>query len=265
MTRVFHLGLLENDSLIVLRLDGNISMNEREMYLVRGKLKANRDRYVTGYATPVLNPVSCYSSKSERRSESGACGPQLSFKSAEKASNYEDVAFGNMVTRNALDSGVERDVRAQHDRTLSDLGDGEKSGISNLFKPLPVVATRILTCDVSDDVPVSRAFFPSDTDGVPSAALADHDQEDSRAQVMATQQICVLFSAPLAWTDTRNQLHPIQTLDYPGERETLIQAFREASRDIGVRFDFATTDTLRTAISLGVKVLHFSGHGHPHW
>ncbi len=68
----------------------------------------------------------------------------------------------------------------------------------------------------------------------------------------------------MAWTDTRNQMHAIQTLDYRAERETLEQAFREASRDIGVRFDFATTDTLRTALSLGVKVLHFSGHGHPH-
>ena len=37
--------------------------------------------------------------------------------------------------------------------------------------------------------------------------------------------------------------------------------FRETSRDVALHFDFATTDTLRTMLSLGCRALHFSGHG----
>jgi hypothetical protein len=274
MTRIFHLGLLENDSLILLRLDGNISMNEREMYLVRGKLKANRNRYAKGSPISPLHPPAS-SSKIERdflsmrRPEPSALGPpHLSCTSAAEKTNIDDESFGDKSTGGATAAGGGYDSRLHHDRTLSDLGGGEKSDISDLFKPRPVVATQIY--DATDGVPVSTAFYPPDTSNelsVPAAAAAGRGELKETSPVpflMAPQTICVLFSAPLAWTDTRNQLHPIQKLDYPGERETLIQAFREASRDIGVRFDFATTDTLRTALSLGVKSLHFSGHGHPH-
>lgn len=261
MTRIFHLGLLENDSLILLRLDGNISLNEREMYLVRGKLKANRDRYVKGYPASVAHPAggraphtvnSERDYPSKRRSESSALGSALlSFKSAETSSNLDDGALDTKIIGSISEA---TDVRMQHERTFSDLGDGEKTDISNFYHSNPVVvATEVLNRDENDDVPVSAAVYP-----------LGKSIEAPLAPVMASQTICVLFSAPLAWTDTKNRLHPIQTLDYPGERDTLIQAFREVSRDIGVRFDFATTDTLRTALSLGVKMLHFSGHGHPH-
>jgi hypothetical protein len=52
-------------------------------------------------------------------------------------------------------------------------------------------------------------------------------------------------------------------LDYTSERELLMQVFKEVHRDVNVHFDFATTDTLRTALSFGCKALHFSGHGIP--
>ena len=211
MTRIFHLGLLENDSLILLRLDGNISLNEREMYLVRGKLKANRDKYVKGYPTSSRHPGS--SSKlgrefqSDRHSESTTQAAHLSLRSAEKAS----IPFG--MKQSGSGGG------GHHDRTVSDLGDGEKSDISNLFKPRPVVATQLLAYDVADDVPVSTAFFPGGNEEVFSATAASggRSEEKKSTTPLATKEtICVLFSAPLAWTDTRNQLHPIQTLDYPG-------------------------------------------------
>ena len=32
---------------------------------------------------------------------------------------------------------------------------------------------------------------------------------------------------------------------------------------VAVHFDFATTESLRTALSLGCRALHFSGHGKP--
>ena len=47
------------------------------------------------------------------------------------------------------------------------------------------------------------------------------------------------------------------------ERDTLIQVFKEAHRDVALHFDFATTNRLRTLLSLGCRALHFSGHGLP--
>lgn len=41
------------------------------------------------------------------------------------------------------------------------------------------------------------------------------------------------------------------------------KAFREVHRDVTLSFDFATADSLRTALSFGCRTLHFSGHGHP--
>lgn len=75
--------------------------------------------------------------------------------------------------------------------------------------------------------------------------------------------LAVLFSAPLAWKDRARKLHSIEMLDYGKEREMLWQLFKEVQRDIEVQFDFATTDKLRTAVTLGCRALHFSGHGHP--
>lgn len=72
----------------------------------------------------------------------------------------------------------------------------------------------------------------------------------------------VLFSAPLAWRDLRGQLHPIEQIDIEQERELLIQSFQESGADITPRFGFATTESLRTAVTLGARALHYSGHGH---
>jgi hypothetical protein len=52
-------------------------------------------------------------------------------------------------------------------------------------------------------------------------------------------------------------------LDYSSERSSLVQVFKEVNRDVELRFGYATTDSLRTALSTGCRALHFSGHGHP--
>lgn len=79
-------------------------------------------------------------------------------------------------------------------------------------------------------------------------------------------ELWVLFSAPLAWRDAESGiLRPIEMLNYKNEKDTLWQVFREGQRDIDLHFNYATTDQLRTAVTLGCKALHFSGHGHPDW
>ena len=41
-----------------------------------------------------------------------------------------------------------------------------------------------------------------------------------------------------------------------------IDVVHQVQRDVSVRFGFASTDSLRTALSFGCRALHFSGHGH---
>jgi len=74
--------------------------------------------------------------------------------------------------------------------------------------------------------------------------------------------LTVLFSGPLAWRDWNGQLHPIELLEFDLERELLVQSFQEAGCNVKLRFDFATTERLRTAVTLGCRALHYSGHGH---
>lgn len=84
---------------------------------------------------------------------------------------------------------------------------------------------------------------------------------DSSSPSLAIPNLQVLFSSPLAWRDQNNLYHPMEQLDYIRERESMIQMFREARRNIAVTFDFATTEKLTSALAVGCKVLHFSGHG----
>ncbi|CAM9612898.1 unnamed protein product, partial [Phaeothamnion confervicola] len=74
--------------------------------------------------------------------------------------------------------------------------------------------------------------------------------------------LTVLFAAPLAYQDANMQLRPIVQLDHDLEREMLWSTLRESGRDVGVVYDFATARRLRTAVTLGCRALHYSGHGH---
>lgn len=104
--------------------------------------------------------------------------------------------------------------------------------------------------DVDDELNKSTRSMHSDT-GLPEGI---------------SRELWVLFSAPLAWRDAESGvLKPIEILNYKNEKDTLWQVFREGQRDIDLHFNFATTDQLRTAVTLGCKALHFSGHGHPDW
>jgi len=77
--------------------------------------------------------------------------------------------------------------------------------------------------------------------------------------------ITVLFSAPLVWRDQNNSYQPIEMLDFELERELLWQCFKEASMDIELSFDNATTDRLQATMTKCCGCLHFSGHGHPNY
>jgi hypothetical protein len=46
-----------------------------------------------------------------------------------------------------------------------------------------------------------------------------------------TNILYVFFSAPLAWRDKFNKLHPLDILDYGAERDSLLQVLREVYLD----------------------------------
>lgn len=92
----------------------------------------------------------------------------------------------------------------------------------------------------------------------PSTSVGDDADELERPPTLTC-----LFSAPLVYADGSGTIHPMEMLNYELEREFMWRAFREASRDIALRFDFATTQVLRNAVTLGSRALHFSGHGDP--
>ena len=75
----------------------------------------------------------------------------------------------------------------------------------------------------------------------------------------------VLFSAPLVCTDPASGLvHPMEMLDFAKEKALICDSLREARRNIRLRFEHATTDRLRTVVTLGAcSGLHYSGHGDP--
>src|SRR5919108_4888127 len=76
-------------------------------------------------------------------------------------------------------------------------------------------------------------------------------------------RVAVLYAEPLVWKDKKGQLHPIDILDFAMERERLFDNLREAGRAVEVRVEAATAQNLSTLVTLGCRVLHYSGHGHP--
>ena len=45
------------------------------------------------------------------------------------------------------------------------------------------------------------------------------------------------------------------------ERHTLTEVLRISAREISITFETATTDALRTVVTMGCRALHYSGHG----
>ena len=298
MSRVFHLGLLENDTMIILRLEGNLSYNNEDMHRAKKKLKLNRDRYVHGrpaghaphstHKEPVHAQATIHNASDENvighretsvvasvsipPSENGkSIGTPVQSIAAAGAGRH---AQTDMVNRCRMEGrSVSASLATCLDPSEPATGihkqlsfDDVEHDMTATPTAVPVSNTCSSTADVVSAVTVALSESEKDEDDSNDDILMEDNVIDDTimGNIVPRNVLCVLFSAPLAWTDTRNQMHPIQTLDYVGERETLVQVFREAQRDIGLRFDFATTDTLRTAVTLGCRALHFSGHGHPH-
>jgi hypothetical protein len=69
----------------------------------------------------------------------------------------------------------------------------------------------------------------------------------------------LLYAAPLMDENGK----PFQLLDFTSERAALFAALREAGRAAEVRVEIATEDSLRGLVTMGVRGLHYVGHGEP--
>lgn len=93
-----------------------------------------------------------------------------------------------------------------------------------------------------------------------------HHHGAAHASTAEVPVLGVLFSAPLVCMDPSGQVVPMDMLDLEKEKELICDSMREARRNVKVRFEFATTDRLRTLVTLGQCCgLHYSGHGDPNF
>lgn len=110
----------------------------------------------------------------------------------------------------------------------------------------------------------SSSVSPSLESDVVSSISDITGEPKSDRKLPPAEVITVLFSAPLVWRDGDDDFHPIEMLDFKLEKSLLWQCFSEASRNIDLAYDNATTDRLQAVMTRGCKYLHFSGHGHPY-
>ena len=79
-----------------------------------------------------------------------------------------------------------------------------------------------------------------------------------------------LFASPLAWQDSHGKLHGIEGLDGDAEREAIAKAHWKSgarTRTSGSGSSWSSgrlrPEALQAALTSGVRVLHYTGHGHP--
>ncbi|ETW05969.1 hypothetical protein, variant 1 [Aphanomyces invadans] len=123
----------------------------------------------------------------------------------------------------------------------------------------------------------------------PHVLMAQHIAPKGHAHASAVQALPtvhlqenvlgVLFAAPLVGKDHQGNCHPLDELDlakeYNNLKDALIDASKrmklkpsdpsvtEVSREVTLSVHFATSDSLRSLMTLGCRALHFSGHGSP--
>jgi hypothetical protein len=113
---------------------------------------------------------------------------------------------------------------------------------------------RVKSLSNTDLPPPLSGFLQAPTNSS-SSTTSSYPVVVAPVESFSDNTLNVLFSAPLAFVNKRWETVPLEVLDYSAERELLMQVFKEVHRDVSVHFDFATTDVLRTALTLGTRSL----------
>jgi hypothetical protein len=107
----------------------------------------------------------------------------------------------------------------------------------------------------------STHSFVSTTSSGGTMSDTDHERDRSSTAIdgnscRTDHDIYALFSNPLV----DNAKQPICKLEHEKEMQIMCASLRKGGRDISLTMSHATTDALCTAVTLGCKVLHYSGH-----
>jgi hypothetical protein len=283
-----HLGLLQNTTILILKLSfGEVSQSiDPELFMV--SLRKNRELYAvmrvpgtTNYSSIVRRPDEPPISSDDLSAEKIVMEGNISADRKHRKELGDEFASGG-------DSPGSNSIyirRSTSDFTISASNRSRAGSLTQMNKVIndPAEAVNIVPAGLSVNLALANnaSPVPASAEVVPVAAAypvedpsyQGYRSDDANASVQVAYQsmkhdgrnvLCILFSAPLAWR-SKNSLRPIEMLNYKQERDAIWQGFRQASRNVELHFNFATTETLRTVVTLGCRALHFSGHGHPDW
>ena len=266
-----HLGLLENHTMLLLPLAGNPSVDlSRTIDLIQVKLRKNRLAYKVntqendctfqggggggGRGSVTENYVHQQQQKNQSSAEPMMILP------THKLSTRVDTA--------TIPVGPSM-VQSSDISLCSDSQSGESS-------PVMMPADLISNCLGHSNTPIlvvveNHPPIPSGIGTGPRTVSARNRNASQDSTVEATSSsflypvvpveiyshntLNVLFSTPLAYMNNEMKMAPLDVLDYSKERDLLMQVFKEVHRDVSVHFDFATTDTLCTTLTLGSHLL----------
>eukprot|EP00501_MAST-03F_sp_TOSAG23-6_P001735 GSMAST32.ASY1.ANO1.1811.1 assembled CDS len=83
----------------------------------------------------------------------------------------------------------------------------------------------------------------------------------------ASSRFAALFASPLVAADKSGKIIALDSLNFALERQILLDTIKEGAESVGVCLETtllpATTDSLRSCLTLGSRVIHYAGHGHP--
>ena len=100
----------------------------------------------------------------------------------------------------------------------------------------------------------------SQSENLPQQLLTEPSADSSIYSAPAEEAtIVALFSSPLV-DESR---HPVPLLAHDVERQIICSSLRTAKRSLSLRMSHASTDSLCAAVTMGCRVLHFSGHADP--
>jgi hypothetical protein len=161
------------------------------------------------------------------------------------------------------------DISLGRSPTASTAVSGISSGISSACTiATPSPASRVASA-------TSAASFNSSAVGAVSRAVSGVSDASSMTRVSSAPaelaslseapplhtHLTVLQAAPLISLGERGEMRPMPMLDLEAERREITDMLASAGREIAVSFEPATTDALRRVATMGVRVLHYSGHG----
>ena len=262
--RELHLGLLENHTMLLLPLAGNPSVDlSPTIHLIQVKLRKNRLAYKAN-----TQEIDC---TFQGGGGGGGGGSVTEYYVYQQQQQIQSSAEQMMILPTHK-SSARVDTATVQSSDISLCSDSQSGESSPVVMPADLVSNRLGHSNTPILVAVeNHPPIPSGIGTGPRSVSARNRNASQDSTVEATSSsllypvvpveiyshntLNVLFSTPLAYMNNEMKMFPMDVLDYSKERDLLMQVFKEVQRDVSVHFDFATTDTLCTTLTLGSHLL----------